>query len=134
MYLVISLFWLSVFFMLKGFGYLFKMSIEKLSTIIIFKLCKFSRNLWTLCFFSYKRYRPFKMDVVRWKLSKAAGLAFYQSFVIANNFKSDYQTCTFPLCTTLKPLWWTSLHTMCNNHIMASKFKNASRKTFMNLK
>ena len=30
----------------------------KLSTIIIFKLCKFSVNLWTLCFLSYKT--PFK--------------------------------------------------------------------------
>ena len=28
----------------------------KLSTIIIFKLCKFSVNLWTLCFLSYKSY------------------------------------------------------------------------------
>ena len=28
----------------------------KLSTIIIFKLCKFSVNLWTLCFMSYKSY------------------------------------------------------------------------------
>ena len=28
----------------------------KLSTIIIFKLCKFSVNLWTLCFLSYKKY------------------------------------------------------------------------------
>ena len=26
-----------------------------LSTIIIFKLCKFSVNLWTLCFLSYKK-------------------------------------------------------------------------------
>ena len=28
----------------------------KLSTIIIFKLCKFSVNLWSLCFLSYKSY------------------------------------------------------------------------------
>ena len=28
----------------------------KLSTIIIFKLCKLSVNLWTLCFLSYKKY------------------------------------------------------------------------------
>ena len=29
----------------------------KLSAIIIFKLCKFSVNLWTLCFLSYKSYK-----------------------------------------------------------------------------
>ena len=29
---------------------------EKLSTIIIFKRCKFNVNLWTLCFLSYKKY------------------------------------------------------------------------------
>ena len=28
----------------------------KRSTIIIFELCKFSVNLWTLCFLSYKKY------------------------------------------------------------------------------
>ena len=30
----------------------------KLSTVIIFKLCTFSVNLWTLCFLSYKSYIP----------------------------------------------------------------------------
>ena len=28
----------------------------KLSTTIVFKLCKFGVNLWTLCFLSYKKY------------------------------------------------------------------------------
>ena len=33
------------------------------STIIIFKLCKFSVNLWTLCFVSYKMYQnPFESE------------------------------------------------------------------------
>ena len=33
----------------------------KLSTIIIFKLCKFNVNMWTLCFFVLQKvHRPFK--------------------------------------------------------------------------
>ena len=52
----------------------------KLSTIIIFKLCTFSVNLWTLCFFVLQKL-PFNSR--------------HQSvfkFVLI-----DYQTCTFPL-------------------------------------
>ena len=33
--------------------------------IIIFKLCKFNVNLWTLCFVSYKKY-PDPLTVVYW--------------------------------------------------------------------
>ena len=29
---------------------------EAFYTIIIFKLCKFNVNMWTLCFVSYKKY------------------------------------------------------------------------------
>ena len=32
----------------------------KLSTIIIFKLCKFNVNLWTLCFVLHKVPKPMK--------------------------------------------------------------------------
>ena len=43
----------------------------KLSTIIIFKLCKFSVNLWTLCFLSYKSYNdPLKTKSLQgWSVS-----------------------------------------------------------------
>ena len=37
------------------------------STIIIFKLCKFNVNLWTLCFLSYKKYihvDPLKPELI----------------------------------------------------------------------
>ena len=39
----------------------------KLSTIIIFKLCKFNVNLWSLCFLSCKKYiDPLKFVMAHW--------------------------------------------------------------------
>ena len=70
----------------------------KLSTISIFKLLKFSVNLWTLCFLSYKSYIDPLTTVLQSNVSKNA-VNFRNhdvSFWSAINFTSDYQT-TFSL-------------------------------------
>ena len=59
----------------------------QLSTIIIFKLCKFSVNLWTLFFFSYKKY----LNTLKLKLK--------QTFSTYLNFEPFYYE---PFLNTLK--------------------------------
>ena len=67
----------------------------KLSTIIIFKLCKFSVNLWTLCFLSYKSY----MDTLK---NKTQGkLTVY----VSNDLWLNYDKFTSPIIMIMQVAW-----------------------------
>ena len=73
----------------------------KLSTIIIFKLCKFSVNPWTLCFLSYKKvHKPFK------DTSLTTGIRTHTMVTKPPELVFDVLGCSPPACgtTCLSPL------------------------------